>query len=97
MALSHSLMIARGDLGVELGHERTPIAQKLIAAAARKAGLEPVICATMMMESMIESPVPTRAEVRLDSRASDVGRAVWTCLIIRSPTCSTPSWTAATL
>jgi len=63
MALSHSLMIARGDLGVELGHERVPIAQKLLAAAARKAGLEPVICATMMMESMIESPVPTRAEV----------------------------------
>jgi pyruvate kinase len=63
-------MIARGDLGVELGHERVPIAQKLLAAAARKAGLEPVICATMMMESMIESPVPTRAEVRLI--ASDV-------------------------
>jgi pyruvate kinase len=63
MALSHSLMIARGDLGVELGHERVPIAQKLLTNAALKAGLEPVICATMMMESMIESPVPTRAEV----------------------------------
>lgn len=63
MELSQSLMIARGDLGVELGHERVPIAQKTLALKAREAGLYPVICATMMMESMIESPVPTRAEV----------------------------------
>ena len=61
--LSGALMIARGDLGVELGHERVPAAQKFLAKAAAKAGLEPVICATMMMESMIDSPVPTRAEV----------------------------------
>lgn len=69
MALSGALMVARGDLGVELGHARVPFAQKLLIAAAKKAKLYPVICATQMMESMIENPVPTRAE------CSDVANA----------------------
>lgn len=71
MALSQSLMVARGDLGVELGHARVPFAQKLLVAASKKAGLYPVIVATQMMESMIENPVPTRAE------CSDVANAVF--------------------
>mmetsp|Transcript_72426 Transcript_72426/g.141933 ORF Transcript_72426/g.141933 Transcript_72426/m.141933 type:complete len:404 (+) Transcript_72426:69-1280(+) len=71
MALSGSLMVARGDLGVELGHARVPFAQKLLVAAGKKAGLYPVIVATQMMESMIENPVPTRAE------CSDVANAVF--------------------
>merc|ERR1719428_1830436 len=59
---SQALMVARGDLGVELGLERTPFAQKLLIARAKQAGLF-VITATQMVESMIENPVPTRAEV----------------------------------
>lgn len=70
MELSQSLMVARGDLGVELGIERTIFAQKLVIDAAKKRGLYPVINATQMMESMIDNPVPTRAE------AADVFNAV---------------------
>lgn len=70
MDLSQSLMVARGDLGVELGIERTIFAQKLMVKEAVERGLHPVIVATQMMESMIEAPVPTRAE------ASDVFNAV---------------------
>jgi len=70
MELSQSLMVARGDLGVELGIERTIFAQKLTIDAAKKRGLYPVINATQMMESMIDNPVPTRAE------AADVFNAV---------------------
>jgi len=71
MAKSGSLMVARGDLGVELGHARVPFAQKLLIAAAKKHGLYPVICATQMMESMIQNPVPTRAE------CADVANAIF--------------------
>eukprot|EP00812_Abedinium_dasypus_P015558 NODE_918_length_1310_cov_286.557769.p1 GENE.NODE_918_length_1310_cov_286.557769~~NODE_918_length_1310_cov_286.557769.p1 ORF type:complete len:274 (+),score=67.83 NODE_918_length_1310_cov_286.557769:3-824(+) len=67
---SGALMVARGDLGVELGLYRVPFAQKLVITKAKQAGLF-VITATQMVESMIEAPVPTRAEV------SDLCNAVW--------------------
>ncbi len=57
-----ALMIARGDLGVELPIETVPGWQKRITRKARKAG-KPVVVATQMLESMIDEPVPTRAEV----------------------------------
>merc|ERR1719230_2310399 len=62
IAKSEALMVARGDLGVELGVYRTPFAQKLLITKAKQAGLF-VITATQMVESMITNPVPTRAEV----------------------------------
>merc|ERR550539_1487205 len=67
---SQALMVARGDLGVELGLYRCPFAQKLLITKAKQAGLF-VITATQMVESMINLPVPTRAEV------SDLCNAVW--------------------
>ena len=66
---SDAIMIARGDLGVEIGFAELPAAQKLMIKKARNLN-RAVITATQMMESMIKNPIPTRAEV------SDVANAV---------------------
>jgi pyruvate kinase len=70
IALSDGVMVARGDLGVELPPEDVPPLQNKIVASARQFG-KPVVVATQMLESMVSSPTPTRAEV------SDVATAIY--------------------
>ena len=70
IALSDAVMVARGDLGVELPPEQVPPLQNKIVATARQFG-KPVVVATQMLESMVTSPTPTRAEV------SDVATAIY--------------------
>src|SRR5215468_6085497 len=70
LRVSDGVMVARGDLGVEMSPERVPVVQKTIIAKAREYR-RPVITATQMLESMTENPRPTRAE------ASDVANAIF--------------------
>jgi len=70
LAVTDAIMVARGDMGVELGNHLVPAAQKKIINMCNTRGI-PVITATQMLESMTENPTPTRAE------ASDVANAIW--------------------
>lgn len=70
LSVTDMIMVARGDMGVEVGNHLVPSIQKKIITACNARGI-PVITATQMLESMTENPTPTRAE------ASDVANAIW--------------------
>ena len=70
LSVTDMIMVARGDMGVEVGNHLVPAIQKKIISACNNLGI-PVITATQMLESMTENPTPTRAE------ASDVANAIW--------------------
>lgn len=70
LSVTDAIMVARGDMGVELGNHLVPAVQKKIITSCNSRGI-PVITATQMLESMILNPTPTRAE------ASDVANAIW--------------------
>jgi pyruvate kinase len=70
LSVTDMIMVARGDMGVEVGNHLVPAIQKKIISACNARGI-PVITATQMLESMTENPTPTRAE------ASDVANAIW--------------------
>lgn len=70
LSVTDMIMVARGDMGVEVGNHLVPAIQKKIITACNNKGI-PVITATQMLESMTENPTPTRAE------ASDVANAIW--------------------